>query len=66
MNLCGRECRVLNVLIVGVGVRIRAGQFNFFFFAFSFLKQYFKKGFNIKNTLSTEVKNYFEHVYSYR
>ena len=36
MNLGGRECR------------IPAGQFNFFFFVFSFLKQSFKKGFNIK------------------
>ena len=32
---------------VGDGVRIPAGQFNFFF-VFSFLKQSFKKGFNIK------------------
>ena len=51
MNLGGRECRMLHILIVGDGVRIPAGQFNFFFFfffVFSFLKQSFKKGFNIK------------------
>ena len=47
MNLGGCECRMLHILIVGDGVRIPAGQFNFFF-VFSFLKQSFKKGFNIK------------------
>ena len=31
MSLGGRECRMLNILIVGHGVRIPAGQFNFFF-----------------------------------
>ena len=36
MKLGGRECRMLNILIVGD-----------FFFAFSFLTQSFKKGFNI-------------------
>ena len=55
MNLCGHECRMLNTLIVGDGVRIPAGQLSCCFFAFSFLKQSFKKAFNIKNTLSTEV-----------
>ena len=38
MKLFGRECRMLNILIVGDGVRIPAGQFNsFFFFIFFFL-----------------------------
>ena len=49
MNIGGRECRIIHILIVGDGVRIPAGQFIYLFiFLFSFLKQSFKRVLTLK------------------
>ena len=57
MKLCGRECKVLNILMVRLGFESQQDSliffFFFFFFAFNFFKQSFKMGFNIKFKLKT-------------
>ena len=59
MKLCGHECKVLNVLIVRLGFESQQDGLIFFFLLHSaFLKQSFKKGFNIRNPLSTEELKY--------